>query len=76
MSRRAAFSFLTLVVLLAALLGTARPAAPRSRRRGAARLNRTRRRTCRPTGTSFPHIPFYAIGCTLDGHQRAAATAA
>ncbi len=65
MSRRAAFSFLTLVVLLAALLGTARPAAAAIGPPWCGTPQPDAAENLPSTGTSFPHIPVYAIGCTL-----------
>ena len=65
MSRRARLSSLVLLILVAALLGSASPAAAEIAPPWCGTPEPDAAEALPSTGTSFPHIPVYAIGCTL-----------
>ena len=65
MSRRARLSSLVLLTLVAALLGSASPAAAEIAPPWCGTPEPDAAEALPSTGTSFPHIPVYAIGCTL-----------
>ncbi len=65
MVRRVSFSSLLLLALLAALVGFARPAAAEIGPPWCGTPEPDAAEALPSTGTSFPHIPVYAIGCTL-----------
>jgi hypothetical protein len=65
MVRRVGFPSLLLLALLAALLGFARPAAAAIGPPWCGTPEPDAAEALPSTGTSFPHIPVYAIGCTL-----------
>ena len=56
---------LVLLTLAAALVGSARPAAAAIAPPWCGTPQPDAAEALPSTGTSFPHIPFYAIGCTL-----------
>ncbi len=65
MVRRVAFPSLLLLALVAALVGFARPAAAAIGPPWCGTPEPDAAEALPSTGTSFPHIPVYAIGCTL-----------
>ena len=65
MVRRVSFPSLLLLALLAALVGFARPAAAEIGPPWCGTPEPDAAEALPSTGTSFPHIPVYAIGCTL-----------
>ena len=65
MPRRVRLSSLLLLTLVAALLGFARPAAAEIAPPWCGTPEPDAAEALPSTGTSFPHIPVYAIGCTL-----------
>ncbi len=65
MVRRVSLPSLVLLALLAALLGFARPAAAEIGPPWCGTPEPDAAAALPSTGTSFPHIPVYAIGCTL-----------
>ncbi len=65
MVRRVSFTSLLLLALVAALVGFARPAAAAIGPPWCGTPEPDSAEALPSTGTSFPHIPVYAIGCTL-----------
>ena len=65
MVRRVSFSSLLLLALVAALVGFARPAGAAIAPPWCGTPEPDAAEALPSTGTSFPHIPYYAIGCTL-----------
>jgi hypothetical protein len=65
MPRRVRLSSLLLLTLVALLLGFARPAAAEIAPPWCGTPEPDAAEALPSTGTSFPHIPYYAIGCTL-----------
>ena len=65
MVRRVSFPSLLLLALVAALFGFARPAAAAIAPPWCGTPEPDAAEALPSTGTSFPHIPVYAIGCTL-----------
>ena len=65
MVRRLSFPSLFLLALVAALVGFARPAAAAIGPPWCGTPEPDAAEALPSTGTSFPHIPVYAIGCTL-----------
>jgi hypothetical protein len=65
MVRRVSFPSLLLLALVAALVGFARPAAAAIGPPWCGTPEPDAAEALPSTGTSFPHIPVYAIGCTL-----------
>ena len=69
MVRRVSFPSLLLLALVAALVGFARPAGAAIAPPWCGTPEPDAAEALPSTGTSFPHIPFYAIGCTLTDIQ-------
>jgi zinc carboxypeptidase len=69
MVRRVSFPSLLLLALVAALVGFARPAAAAIGPPWCGTPEPDAAEALPSTGTSFPHIPVYAIGCTLANIQ-------
>ena len=65
MVRRVSFPSMLLLALVAALVGFARPAAAAIGPPWCGTPEPDAAEALPSTGTSFPHIPVYAIGCTL-----------
>ena len=65
MVRRVSFPSLLLLALVAALVGFARPAGAAIAPPWCGTPEADAAEALPSTGTSFPHIPYYAIGCTL-----------
>jgi hypothetical protein len=65
MVRRVSFPSLLLLALVAALVGFARPASAAIGPPWCGTPEPDAAEALPSTGTSFPHIPVYAIGCTL-----------
>ena len=69
MVRRVSFPSLLLLALVAALFGVARPAGAAIAPPWCGTPEPDAAEALPSTGTSFPHIPVYAIGCTLTDIQ-------